>query len=150
MVGIPGGIPSTKHDIRVGDMVISKPGSKSSGVIQYDRGRTSKDGDFIITHTVDSTAPQPLSALSTMQRRHDIDGNTFARHLTNIPQNMKSKNAYPGEGVDILFEDNYEHVGCDACEMCDLNRLVKLQSSEPVVHYGTVLSANRVMMDAPT
>ena len=153
MVGIAGGVPSAKHDIRLGDVVVSKPGSKGGGVIQYDRGRTSKDGEFHVTHTVDSTAPQLLSAFSAMQMRQDVDGNTFARHLTNIPETMKSKYAYPGEDLDKLFEENYEHVGGEACERCDIDRLVKRDcrpSREPLVHYGTVLSANRVMMDAPT
>ena len=33
MVGIRGGVPGDKHDIRLGDVVVSKSGSKSSCVI---------------------------------------------------------------------------------------------------------------------
>lgn len=36
MVGIAGGAPSKKNDIRLGDVVVSSPTSKYGGVIQYD------------------------------------------------------------------------------------------------------------------
>jgi nucleoside phosphorylase len=40
MVGIGGGVPSDKQDIRLGDVVVSKPMNSSEGVIQYDFGKT--------------------------------------------------------------------------------------------------------------
>jgi nucleoside phosphorylase len=36
MVGIGGGVPSQKHDIRLGDIVVSTPWDRKSGVVQYD------------------------------------------------------------------------------------------------------------------
>ncbi|KAI9037548.1 uncharacterized protein KD926_000196 [Aspergillus affinis] len=45
MVGIGGGVPSTGSDIRLGDVVISKPTGRSGGVIQYDFGKTHRDGE---------------------------------------------------------------------------------------------------------
>ena len=38
MVGIGGGVPCEENDIRLGDIVVSKPTGQSGGVIQYDRG----------------------------------------------------------------------------------------------------------------
>src|SRR5947207_1086722 len=46
MVGIGGGVPSEKHDIRLGDVVVSNPGKNDGGVIQYDSGRTVAEGRF--------------------------------------------------------------------------------------------------------
>ena len=43
LVGIAGGIPSAQHDIRLGDIVISKPEGILSGVVQYDFGKV-RDG----------------------------------------------------------------------------------------------------------
>jgi nucleoside phosphorylase len=40
MVGIGGGVPSSGNDIRLGDIVVSKPAEISGGVIQYDFGET--------------------------------------------------------------------------------------------------------------
>lgn len=36
MVWIADGAPRPKHDIRLGDVVVSFPGSRHGGVIQYD------------------------------------------------------------------------------------------------------------------
>ncbi|GAB1211740.1 hypothetical protein ATERTT37_000864 [Aspergillus terreus] len=46
LVGIGGGVPSTQNDIRLGDVVVSKPVGKNSGVIQYDYGMTVQGGKF--------------------------------------------------------------------------------------------------------
>jgi hypothetical protein len=40
MVGIGGGAPSPKHDIRLGDIVVSAPRDGKGGVFQYDFGKT--------------------------------------------------------------------------------------------------------------
>src|SRR5450432_738643 len=49
IVGIGGGVPSLGNDIRLGDIVVSKPAGTSGGVIQYDFGKTVQDGQFTPT-----------------------------------------------------------------------------------------------------
>ena len=44
MVGVSSGAPSAKNDIRLGDMMISKPDGTSGGVIQYNFGKTVQEG----------------------------------------------------------------------------------------------------------
>lgn len=39
MVGIGGGAPSPKHDIRLGDVVVSSPAGGDGGVFYYDFGK---------------------------------------------------------------------------------------------------------------
>ncbi|KAF6844297.1 pfs domain-containing protein [Colletotrichum musicola] len=46
MVGIGGGAPSQKHDIRLGDVVVSSPGNGNGGVFQYDFGKTIQNCKF--------------------------------------------------------------------------------------------------------
>ena len=46
MVGIGGGAPSKHADIRLGDVVVSKPDDNFGGVVQYDYGKTIQDGTF--------------------------------------------------------------------------------------------------------
>ena len=46
MVGIGGGAPSLKHDIRLGDIVVSAPRDGKGGVFQYDFGKTIQDQSF--------------------------------------------------------------------------------------------------------
>jgi hypothetical protein len=49
MVGIGGGVPSRENDIRLGDVVVSKPTEQSGGVIQYDFWKTVQEGRFKLT-----------------------------------------------------------------------------------------------------
>ncbi|KAI8205549.1 Pfs, NB-ARC and Ankyrin domain protein [Colletotrichum sp. SAR 10_86] len=42
-VGIGGGVPSRKHDIRLGDVVVSMPEGQYGGVVQYDLGKETDD-----------------------------------------------------------------------------------------------------------
>jgi nucleoside phosphorylase len=46
MVGIGGGVPSEESDIRLGNVVVSKPTGTSGGVIQYDFGKMVQKGGF--------------------------------------------------------------------------------------------------------
>ncbi|KIY02614.1 uncharacterized protein Z520_01079 [Fonsecaea multimorphosa CBS 102226] len=41
LIGIGGGIPSTVHDIRLGDVVTGMPEGGHGGVVQYDLGKES-------------------------------------------------------------------------------------------------------------
>ncbi|KAJ6125847.1 hypothetical protein N7471_010340 [Penicillium samsonianum] len=45
IVGVGGGITSTAHDIRLGDLVISCPGGLG-GLVQYDMGKVGSGGEF--------------------------------------------------------------------------------------------------------
>ena len=154
MVGIGGGVPSEENDIRLGDVVVSKPGTKSGGVVQYDFGKTVQEGRFMQTGTLNAPPPLLLSALSHMWARSDCEGNTFLRYLAELPPKMLPKYTYPGAEQDQLFDANYDHVdGAATCEHCDQNMLVKRperHSPDPVVHYGTIASANQVMRDGAT
>jgi hypothetical protein len=46
MVGIGGGVPSKDVDIRLGDVVVSKPTRIYGGVVQYDCGKAVSSGRF--------------------------------------------------------------------------------------------------------
>ncbi|KAI2883761.1 hypothetical protein CBS76997_9978 [Aspergillus niger] len=61
MVGIGGGVPSKNNDIRLGDVVVSTPGGRHGGVIQYDYGKAVQDGQFELTGMLN----QPPQALLT-------------------------------------------------------------------------------------
>jgi len=53
MVGIGGGAPSRKKDIRLGDIVVSAPRNGEGGVFQYDFGKTIQDQAFRTTGFLD-------------------------------------------------------------------------------------------------
>jgi nucleoside phosphorylase len=71
MVGIGGGAPSLKHDIRLGDVVVSSPVGRTSGVIYYEFGKTIQNQNFERTGALDAPPPSLLMALSVIRGRHE-------------------------------------------------------------------------------
>lgn len=69
MVGIGGGVPSTKHDIRLGDVVVSMPEGRHGGVVQYDLGRGTCE-KFDRKGFLTPPPPLPRSAVLKMRSDH--------------------------------------------------------------------------------
>jgi nucleoside phosphorylase len=61
MVGIAGGVPSEKHDVRLGDVVVSAPRDGEGGVFQYDFGKKIQGQSFQYTRILNQ--PQGHYAL---------------------------------------------------------------------------------------
>jgi nucleoside phosphorylase len=59
MVGIGGGAPSRKHDIRLEDIVISASGDGKGGVSQYDFGKTIQDQSLPAHRTLELATNGP-------------------------------------------------------------------------------------------
>ena len=155
MVGIGGGVPhhgdtpSDTVDIRLGDVVVGKPGLNNGGVVQYDLGKVVAGGEFQQTGILNTPPPVLLTALATLQAQHLIDSSSFAKYLP------KQQFESPGPDKDALYNWEYDHVGGDTCHRCDAEMLVNREplqrtSSLPVVHYGTIASGNSVMKDGKT
>lgn len=53
MVGIGGGAPSRRHDIRLGDIVVSYARDVQGGVFQYDFGKTIQDQQISFPRMLD-------------------------------------------------------------------------------------------------
>jgi nucleoside phosphorylase len=155
MVGIGGGAPSKEHDIRLGDVVVSKPGKLDGGVIQYDFGRTIEEGQFVRNGSLNAPPPVLLSAVNNLEARRDLRGHQLAQYLSvmDTPE-LKLKYMYQGKENDSLFKADYDHVeGNDTCDQCDKRRLVSRpirNETGPVVHYGTIASGNQVMRHGGT
>lgn len=155
MVGIGGGIPSSEHDIRLGDVVVSTPNNVHGGVIQYDFGKVFAGGRFTRTGTL-NPPPQVLRwALTKLQEKY-LTGEPDLLHFIEefVKNHPKSGNRYnyPGKERDLLFESTYEHPGFSStCERCDHDRIIqrpKRNSPTPEIHYGSIASGNVVIKDA--
>lgn len=147
-VGIGGGIPSSKADIRLGDVVVSQPIGKSGGLIRYDLGKVLSWDES--SHQV----PEFLStALAALQVNHNLSGRMgghVASYLSDmqekLPPAAAEKFARPEE--DFLFQPEYEHIGFDSCADCDRSKLIlrrDREHEEPVIHYGSIASGPQVM-----
>lgn len=67
LVGIGGGAPSEKVDIRLGDVVVSKPTRTYGGVVQYDYGKTVAGGRFEQSGMLNRPPEILLTAMSKLQ-----------------------------------------------------------------------------------
>jgi hypothetical protein len=87
MVGIGGGVPSDTVDIRLGDIVVATPTAHFPGVVQYDYGKTVRDGRFECTGTLNK-APQPLlTAVSRLQANHMIIDSRIPKYPAEMVEN---------------------------------------------------------------
>lgn len=150
LVGIGGGVP-IKKDIRLGDVVVSKPGSNGGGVVQYDFGKTVQGGRFVHTGALNAPPAMLLTALATLQSNHMLGEIKMGQYLTQISPQAQQIFKYVGVTRDRLYNSEYGHINENpTCESCDENQLIKRDfrpSTSPVVHYGTIASANQLMTD---
>ena len=160
MVGIGGGAPSSQNDIRLGDIVVGCPMGREGGVVPYNFGKAIRDRKFERTGSLNSPPTSLLTALSHLSTLHTRKGS----QLEGCIQGMIAKNTrlaekyqYPGELHDRLYKSDYVHQGGDSeCEIsCRITTPPLLKRprrepdlNEPVVHYGLIASADRLMKDA--
>jgi nucleoside phosphorylase len=157
MVGVGGGAPSPRHDIRLGDVVVSNPEGNFGGVVQYDFGKTLAGSAFERTKSLDKPPHALRTAVTALSARHRLEGNKIAQYMEEMVERyplLREKSCYQGTEHDRLFEAAYDHQGGDDdCSRCDPQRLVlrsPRSDSLPAIHYGLIASANQVMRDART
>ena len=161
LVGIGGGAPSPKHDVRLGDIVVSSPRNGKGGVLQYDFGKTIQDQAFLQTGFLDQPPAALRTAVAALRARYEADGHQIDNEIEQILQKkkrMQKKYSRPPNKSDRLYVSAYTHRVSDGdCEtLCgdDPSNLVRrrLRSKDdednPAIHYGLIASANQLMKDA--
>ncbi|KAE8364466.1 nucleoside phosphorylase domain-containing protein [Aspergillus caelatus] len=154
LVGIGGGVPSKRIDVRLGDVVVSKPISSSGGVIQYDFGKAIKGGHFQRIGMLNQPPMVFLTAVSQIEANYmrSKDGLILAEVAEVLHRNPDMEKTFSRPSVgDRLFRSTYDHPSSESsCIACDpteeVNRVPRV-SKEPQVHYGTIASGNRVIKD---
>ena len=160
MVGIGGGAPSPKHDIRLGDVVVSTPGHENGGVFQYDYGKTVQGARFLVTGNLNQPPQCMLTAVSVLDAEYQADGHTIEAEIDRIISNKKRLRVNykrPDPVSDRLYVSSYKHFGNDDddCEtICDdtsklISRRERSEDEDSlVIHFGLIASANQLMKDA--
>ncbi|OJZ79939.1 hypothetical protein ASPFODRAFT_148418 [Aspergillus luchuensis CBS 106.47] len=158
MVGIGGGVPSKSHDIRLGDIVVGKPGKNHGGVVQYDYGKAVQGEQFQQTGFLNQPPQSLLTHMSRLESKQTMDGDDAIANLVSAAlersPGMTARFSAPARDPDLLFHSSYHHVEKGAgCEKCDRERVVDRPlraTSAPRVHYGLIASGNQVMKDSAT
>ena len=157
MVGVGGGVPSEEHDIRLGDVVVSKPTGTFGGVIQYDFGKTIQEGKFNRTSSLNKPPEVLLTALANLEARHIMESHKVAKYLSEMTgkfPNMATQSTCLDIQYDSLYDSEYDHPeGCTTCSQCDARKLINRESrasKDPVIHYGLIASGDQVMRHGGT
>ncbi|KAI1738088.1 purine and uridine phosphorylase [Xylaria scruposa] len=179
MVGIGGGAPTRKQDIRLGDVVVSVPSGERGGVVQLDFGTRLPNGIFLRKGQLNSPPDALLSATQEIQRLLDDPrkSDRIAEHISR----MDHMPAYQRPLFDRLYRSDYIHRDIrdtkanmnnqhdedhsdeedeeddeteDGCRYCEDDGLVQRKNRQSdrkvIVHYGTIASDSVVMRDAKT
>ncbi|KEY74882.1 hypothetical protein S7711_10251, partial [Stachybotrys chartarum IBT 7711] len=157
MVGIGGGVP-TKHDIRLGDVVVSSPGYGNGGLFQYDYGIAMQGQGLSITGTLNQAPVFCLTAMSALKARYTRKGHQLKEMIQAvIERNPRLSKQYsrPHPSTDRLYEADLIHVSDNAscASACGESRLIirtprQMDEDDPKVHYGLIASGNQLMKDA--
>lgn len=158
LVGVGGGIPSPgrQGDIRLGDVVVSEPKGNFGGVVQFDRGNDTAKAGFVPTGMLNKPPAVLRSHMESLKARYERDGSQIsvllAETFKQYPR-MLIKYGRPKDDEDRLFEAEYDHESGNDCAKCDKTRLVQREPRpdvDPVIHYGTIGSSEKRIMNATT
>uniref|UniRef100_L2FER9 G-protein beta wd-40 repeats containing n=1 Tax=Colletotrichum fructicola (strain Nara gc5) TaxID=1213859 RepID=L2FER9_COLFN len=156
MVGVGGGAPSSKHDIRLGDVVVSSPRDGHGGVFQYDFGKTIQDQEFRTTGFLNQPPVVLRAAVSGLKATFELEGNNFEETIGEIlkeNRRLRRKYSRPGPETDVLFCSQVvfdpEHLANTEDQSSLVQRPERTEEDDiPAIHYGLIASANQLMKDA--
>ena len=126
-------------------------------MVQYDFSKTIEEGKLIKTRHLDKPPTVLRSAISKLKATHEFEWSAVGKYVSKMLESkpkMREKFKYQGIELDQLFEANYDHRESGrGCEGCDKGRLLARGSrdtSDPVIHYGLIGSANQAMRHGTT
>ncbi|EXL65535.1 hypothetical protein FOPG_18241 [Fusarium oxysporum f. sp. conglutinans race 2 54008] len=163
MVGIGGGAPTSEHDIRLGDVVVSASGNGKGSVFQYDFGKAVQGQEFQETGFLNQPPTILRAAMHGLLTQYKRKGHRLDKHIDDIlVENPRLKKEFqrPESSTDRLYHSSKVHPPDDqsscakACGNDPSTLVVRPDRTEyednPAIHYGLIASSNRLMKDALT
>ncbi|KAF5012488.1 hypothetical protein FDECE_1461 [Fusarium decemcellulare] len=161
MVGIGGGSPS-RHDIRLGDVVVCASRDGKISVLQYDFGKTIQEQRFQTTGYLNLPPMALRTAMNGLKAQYEIEGHDLEATVNSILENkarLRKRFKRPNSESDRLYRSHVLHppdnkASCD--EVCGFDESNLVQRPErdedenTVIHFGLIASANQLMKDALT
>ncbi|KAL9473905.1 hypothetical protein ACSS6W_008285 [Trichoderma asperelloides] len=161
LVGIGGGAPSKKHDIRLGDVVVGISSNREGAVIQYDFGKAIQGEDFKETGFLNQAPTLLRTAVNNLRAGHELEGNRIQNAIDSVlakRPRLQRNYKRPEASSDRLYQSLVVHSAdgeADCSTVCgiDSSSLVKRRArnedeDDPAIHYGLIASANTLMKDA--
>ncbi|KAH8657977.1 hypothetical protein BX600DRAFT_415770 [Xylariales sp. PMI_506] len=163
MVGIGGGAPSEKHDIRLGDIVVGTPQAGHGGVLAYEFGKTIQHQRFQTTAHLNQPPRVLRAAVSGLISQYELrDGHHDLEGIINRAlgpnQRLRKKYGRPDLETDRLYRSECTHPSNNdgSClAICGKSASVLAQrqprrddGNSTQIHYGLIASADKLMKDA--
>ncbi|KAI7763037.1 hypothetical protein LZL87_011180 [Fusarium oxysporum] len=160
MVGIGGGAPSQKHDIRLADIVVSASKDGKSAILQYDFGKTIQDRAFERTGITNQPPPILRAAVNGLMAQYKRKGNQIRENVDKVLQEnrrLRKKYCRPHMSSDKLYQSTAVHPDdCLSCESncgTDPSNLIARpertdEDDDPAIYYGVIASGDQFMKDA--
>jgi nucleoside phosphorylase len=161
MVGIGGGAPSGKHDIRLGDVVVSAPRDGKGSVFQYDFGKTIQDQNFRPTGFLNQPPMVLRAAVNGLKAQYESEGHRLEDAINGVLKKkpkLRKKYKRPDSSSDRLYQSGVTHplndeANCTVvCGDHPSNLILRPERTEdednPAIHYGMIASANQLMKNA--
>ena len=161
MVGIGGGAPSQRHDIRLGDIVVSAPRDRKGGVFQYDFGKTIQDQSFRPAGFLNQPPTVLRAAVSGLKAKYESEGHGIEEAINDTLEKkpkLRKKYKRPDPSSDRLYQSGVIHPLNDVASCAVIcgdnlsNLILRPERTEdednPAIHYGLIASANQLMKDA--
>lgn len=162
MVGIGGGAPSPKHDIRLGDVVVGASKNGTGAVFQYDYGKSVQGEEFLETAFLNQPPWALRAAINGLIIQYELEGNRLKEKVENAlksNQRLKRRGYQRPDAIDRLYQSHILHPS-DSNATCatvcgdDPSNLVQRcprdeDDDDPAVHYGLIASGNCLIKDAP-
>ncbi|KAL6922428.1 hypothetical protein FSST1_006454 [Fusarium sambucinum] len=160
LVGIAGGAPNHKNDIRLGDVVVSTPSDDHGGVFQYDFGRSIQQQDF--QHTQHLNQPPMIfqEATKRLRAQHKATGTRLHNAVVaTLKKHPRLQKTYGRPGTpdqlylpDIIHSETdgascFQDCGSDPSSLVDREQRTGYEL-DPSVHYGLIASGNTLCRDA--
>ena len=144
LVGIAGGIPSSKNDIRLGDVVVSRPSGNHSGLIKYDFEKVMQGGTSYPLGSLNHPPQTLLSAIRILES-DPLCREPLALYIKKIGC-IQPAYQHPGADLDVLYASNHIHV--ESCLDCSFPKRNPRDSTQPRIHYGLIASGDKLIKDA--
>ncbi|KAJ5523286.1 ankyrin [Penicillium frequentans] len=161
MVGIGGGAPSSKHDVRLGDIVVSAPRDGKGGVFQYDFGKTIQNQAFQPTGVLNQPPTALRTVISGLRSEYEIEGHQLEEAVIGVLERkprLRKKYKRPDPCSDRLYRSEFLHPSendASCAVICGDNpahlvlRPGRMDDEDSLaIHYGLIASANQLMKDA--
>lgn len=156
-IGIAGGVPDTKEDIRLGDVVVSKSIAGHLGVIEYDVNGEQVEDRLIYGTAFIQPPPLLLSAMGKAETAAVFGESKMSQYIFDIVREQPAIFIHPGPEQDVLFEPDFDHTTIESDETnfnhCSPDMIRPRRPREiqdPMVHYGLIASSHHLMRHGVT